>query len=241
MSVKFEFTTVGKFPSAEKINAKLEWGISRGLTRTAQAAQKAVLNHLHRSGTFTIRGRWTEPQTKYGIKITAASKTRQYSEVRTAANWLTMHQKGGIKRPISGGSAMASDLLKATRTVTRGKNRGQVRPAVGKKRAGALAMARQSLAIPTREVRYNKRAIIRAAMRPRRLKNTFKAAINFGGKTVEGLWKRVGRNIRLAYRLIGQGRIRKVPTFFEPIQKTIARHRTEFIEAEVAKAMKEIR
>jgi hypothetical protein len=82
-------------PSAEKIYSNIRFGTAMGLTKTAKDGQSAVLGAL--KGTFTLRGSWFQPGNKFGIKIKAATKDDLSAEVRTMADWLKIHEDGGIK------------------------------------------------------------------------------------------------------------------------------------------------
>lgn len=50
---------------------------------------------------FTTRGRWMEPSSPFGIRITPAKRDAKEIEatVQTAADWLLLHETGGTKKP----------------------------------------------------------------------------------------------------------------------------------------------
>lgn len=96
------------------------------------------------------------------------------------------------------------------------------------------------LTVPTDNVRRNKRLIIPRSQRPQALrsKNTF-IKVTKRGETV--LFKRVGRGknakIVALYILESKVRIRKESTFYEPIQKIVAKNLSRNIEAGIQKAL----
>jgi hypothetical protein len=112
-------------PSAEKIYRNIQFGTAVGLTKTAKDGQAAALGAL--KGTFTLRNRWAEIG-PYAIKIKAATRDDLQAVVGTAADWLQIHEDGGIKHAKGG-----------------------------------------RLAIPTENVRRNKRLIIPRNQRPKGL------------------------------------------------------------------------
>lgn len=82
-------------PSAAEIYKQTMFGTALGLTNTAKQAQKAVMHAL--GDTFTLRGQWFNQSQKYGIKIRPATKTNVEAVIGTAADWLAIHETGGIK------------------------------------------------------------------------------------------------------------------------------------------------
>lgn len=92
--------TVERPPAAEKIVKNLNFGIARGLTRTAKDGQSAVLGALR--GTFTLRGTWFNQNMRHGIKIKPAKPNDLVSEVRTLADWLEPHETGKDKAAFKG-------------------------------------------------------------------------------------------------------------------------------------------
>lgn len=101
MAVPITVKPVERPPSAAKIDKNLRFGIAKGLTDTAKEGQRAVLGAL--KGTFTIRGGWSNPSNRFGIKIKPAKRDDLSAEVRTRADWLELHEKGGTKRGRGGG------------------------------------------------------------------------------------------------------------------------------------------
>lgn len=191
-------------PSAAEIAKQIDFGTAVGLTETAKQGQKAVQSAL--PGTFTIRGSWWQQSNKFGIKIKPAKKTDLSSEVRTQADWLEMHEKGGTKTARGG-----------------------------------------SLAIPTENVRRNKRQIIPRAQRPRALKNTFVLNTPKGRVLFQRFKRKVGTyngkptRIKALYALEPRARIRRQSTFHDPIEKVVRRDRGDNIRKGIARAFATMR
>jgi hypothetical protein len=150
---------------------------------------------------FTLRGTWFQPNNKFGIKIKPATKDDLSAEVRTMADWLKIHEDGGIKHAASG-----------------------------------------RLAVPTDNVRRNKRFIIPRNQRPKGL-----AGKAFVLMTKKGpvLAQRISRGKRkgliVLYGLESSARIKKQPTFHDPIQKVVDHSLTKNIEAGIQNALDTMR
>ncbi len=205
-------------PSAAKIDKNLRFGIAKGLTKTAKEGQSAVLGAL--PGTFTLRGNWTKPSNKFGIRIRPAKPADLSAEVKTAADWLEIHEKGGTKKARSG-----------------------------------------RLAIPTENVRRNKRDIITRSNRPAALrgKKTFvlktsrgdvlyqrrKTGIRYQGPLRSGgvtrRLKKTGSELVALYNFEPSVRIRKRSTFYEPIGKVVQRRGRRNIEEGMRSAIATMR
>jgi hypothetical protein len=95
--IKLSMQLVGRPPDAAKIEKNLRFGVAKGLTKTAQDGQEAVVDAL--KGTFTLRGNWWQKSNKFGIKIRPATRDKLQSEVYTLADWLEKHETGGVKMP----------------------------------------------------------------------------------------------------------------------------------------------
>ena len=95
--LRFDVTIEGEIPSAAKLEKQIKFGTAVGLTRTAQAAQKAIVDKLRDS--FTLRNRWFEKGNRYGIKIKPAKVSTMEAQVYTLADWLQLHEGGGTKKP----------------------------------------------------------------------------------------------------------------------------------------------
>lgn len=194
-------------PNFDKIAKNLRFGIATGLTNTAKAGQTEVLREI-KSG-FITRGNWMNPANKFGVRITAATKTNLESAVRTDASWLQKHETGGTIRP-----------------------RGR------------------AFAVPTENVRRNKRQIIPKAQRPRGLKNVFvlqtqrgpvlfqRLFANKAGKYSARRFKtNRGSQIVALYGLERTVKIKQKSVFFAPL-RTLTRRRTdEFVAAGIKRAL----
>jgi hypothetical protein len=187
-------------PSAASIIKQINYGTARGLTEIAKDGQKAVLGSL--KGTFTLRGGWFNPSNAMGIKIKIAKPTDMASEIRTRADWLDIHEKGGTKKGRSG-----------------------------------------RLAIPTANVRRNKRDIIARANRPAALRNkrTFVIKTSKGDVLFQRKYKGKRSQIVALYNLEQAARIRRQSTFEEPIEKVVKRRGLVHIEREIRKALATMR
>lgn len=187
---------VTKKPNFSSIQKNIRFGVAVGLTKTAKDGQTAVLDSL--KSTFELRGSWFNPGNKFGIKIKGANKTNMEAQVRTLADWLVLHETGGVKRP-------------------RGEN----------------------LAIPTENVRRNKRLIIPRGQRPAALRNkrTFVLHTKRGKVLFQRKYKGKRSQIVALYNLEPRARIRKESTFFAPIRNVVNRSLMRNITAEVKKAL----
>lgn len=197
----FSLKTLTRPPASDKILKNVEYGIAVGLTRTAKEGQTAVLGAL--KGTFTLRGSWFQPNNKFGIKITPANRNKLESEVKTAADWLLIHEQGGTKTAKDG----------------------------------------RRLAIPTENVRRNKRMIIPKAQRPGALRNkrTFVIQTSKGAVLFQRRGKGKNSKIFALYDLEPRAKIKKQAIFIEPIDKVVKRRVNPNVEAEIRKALATMR
>lgn len=188
-------------PAVDKIVRNMNFGVALGLTETAKQGQSAVQNSL--KGTFTLRGNWWQQSNKFGIKVKPARRDDLSAEVRTNADWLELHEKGGTKTARGG-----------------------------------------SIAIPTENVRRNKRQIIPRAQRPGALrgKNTFVIKTAKGRVLFQRFKRKVGTyngkptRIKALYNLEPRASIRKQSTFFDPIDRVVKRRLDANIQVGLRKA-----
>lgn len=93
--------TVTNNISPQKIAKSIRFGVARGFTLTAKAAQSAVqvvaAKKLNKKGS----GNWFQAQSRIGIRITPATPEKQESEVKTAAYFGKLQDEGGVKLPFS--------------------------------------------------------------------------------------------------------------------------------------------
>lgn len=95
------------------VASQFRFALATALTATAKRAQAATLADIR--GTFTIRNTWLNPSNAMGIKVLPASKADLSAAVATRADWLTLHEEGGTKRPTG------AHLAVPTRFVRRSK------------------------------------------------------------------------------------------------------------------------
>lgn len=193
-------------PNWPKLLKNVKFGIAVGLTKTAKDGQSASQNSIR--STFTVRGNWWQQSNRFGIRITPAKRDDLVAEVKTAADWLAIHETGGLKHP-------------------RGRN----------------------LAVPTENVRRNKRQIIPKAQRPRNLKEAFvlntrkgpvlfrRMFLNRGGKLTGRKLRGVAGALVALFGLEPSVRIRKQSTFYEPIQKAVNENLTKHVAQEIRNAL----
>jgi hypothetical protein len=183
-------------PSPEEIMKQIDFGTALGLTNTAKEGQQAVMKSL--GDTFTLRGQWFQQSNKYGIKVKMATKTDLTAEVRTAADWLELHETGGVK--------------------TGNGHR---------------------LAVPTENVRRNKRLIIQKGQRPGALrgKRTFVLQTKHGAVLFQRKFKGKRSVIVALYNLEPKVTIKKQSTFYAPIDEVVKRRLGPNIDAGIAKAL----
>lgn len=119
---------------------QLTYAAARALTQTARQSQAASVEAIRR--TFTTRGTWYLPGSRFGVRVTPATKARLESAVRTAADWLIPHETGEDK-VAGGGGLLAVPLV----------GRGRPRPSQGAKVRADLkprALGRRGVVIETR-------------------------------------------------------------------------------------------
>lgn len=99
---------------------QLPFATALALTQTAKDVQKAELKHLHTR--FTIRNKWPE-RGPYAIKVQSATKKRLFSKVFTNADWMPVHEFGGIKTPEGNNLAIPTSNVKRGKTgkITKGQ------------------------------------------------------------------------------------------------------------------------
>lgn len=177
----------------------INFGLARGLTRTAYDGQKAVKESLR--STFTIRNRWPDIG-PFAIKVAIATPKNLKAEVFTNADWLVAHEEGVNRTPHSG----------------------------------------RNIAVPTDEVRRNKRLIIPRGQRPKGL-----GAKAFVLQTKKGpvLAQRISRGKRkgiiVLYGLEQKVKIRRRSTFYEPLEKVLASRGARHINESIREALASIK
>lgn len=193
-------TVLKRPPTSEKVMKQIIYGTAVGLTKTAKEGQAAVQGALR--GAFTIRNRWPEVG-PLAIKIQAATPKRLEAEVRTAADFLALHETGGTK-------------------TGRGGHR---------------------LAIPGEDVKRTKRLIIPKSQRPRAMmaRGAFIIKTSKGDVIAIRQGRGKTKKLKFLYNLERSARIKKNPTFFEPIHKVINRRLNSNVRREVKLALQNMR
>jgi hypothetical protein len=139
----------GDIAAALSLDRQLTYAAARALTKTAQDSQAASIAAIKQ--TFTTRGTWYLPSSRFGVRITPATRERLEAAVKTAADWLIQHETGEDK-VAPGGGLLAIPLVGPGRPrPTRGsKVRAELKPrALGGRgvvietRRGPVLFARQ--------------------------------------------------------------------------------------------------
>jgi hypothetical protein len=81
------------------LDKQIIFAAAQSLTEVAKEAQTGIVADFAGNKTFTARGKWYLPGNKFGIKVKFARKNDLESGVKTAADWLTLHETGGVKTP----------------------------------------------------------------------------------------------------------------------------------------------
>lgn len=186
------------------VEKQLTFAFAAALTKTAKAAQSAVLSEIGKD--FKIRNRWTEPGNMFGIKVLPATRGDLTAAIVTRADWLVLHEEGGTKVSVAGDKpkqkAFLSDL--------------------GNKH---LLGGRHYVAIATSNVRTFDQALP-ARLKPGRLKKPFVLKMKsgrFGIFIRVGATKKKSGTLKLMYVLVESARIKKASTVVAPTVKTIER------------------
>lgn len=95
------------------LDKQIIFAAAQSLTEVAKESQTAVIADIEQ--TFTTRGKWYLPSNKFGIRVKAAKKNDLTSEVKTAADWLALHETGGTKTPQGKHLAVPTDNVRRTK------------------------------------------------------------------------------------------------------------------------------
>lgn len=177
----------------------INFGLARGLTRTAKDGQSAVLGSLH--GNFQIRNRWPEVG-PLSIQVKPATTRDLSAEVRTRADFLLPHEEGKAKTPRTG----------------------------------------KHVVVPTDQVRRNKRQIIPRGQRPKGLAGkAFVLQTKNGPVLAQRITRGKRKGVIILYGMEPKVRIRKVSTFYEPIEKVVGRRGGRHISTSIGDALRTMR
>lgn len=91
----------GDLAAAISLGRQLVYAAARALTKTAQQSQAASIEAIRQ--TFTTRGAWYLPSSRFGVRVTPATRERLEAAVKTAADWLIPHETGEDKVAQEGG------------------------------------------------------------------------------------------------------------------------------------------
>lgn len=80
----------------ERAEKEIQFATAKGLTKSAQDVQAAVIAKLPEQ--FTLRTGWYKPNTPYGFKIRMATKQDLVAVVYTKAPWMLLQEEGGVKK-----------------------------------------------------------------------------------------------------------------------------------------------
>lgn len=103
------------------IAKQVRFALASTLTAVAKEAQPASISEVEHS--FTVRNNWLKPSNAMGIKVLPASKDDLSGAVVTRADWLNLHEEGGVKIP--GGQFLAIPTSNVRRTKRQIIQRGQ--------------------------------------------------------------------------------------------------------------------
>jgi hypothetical protein len=92
---------------------QIPFATAKALTDTAKDARAAIVEHLQ--GEFTLRTAWWKQGNKYGINVKAAKKNDLAAEVFTRAQWMELHETGGVKIPRRRNLAIPSTFVKRSK------------------------------------------------------------------------------------------------------------------------------
>lgn len=92
---------------------QVTFALASTLTAVAKEAQAASISDI--GETFTVRNNWVQPSNAMGVKVLPASKQDLSAAVVTRADWLTLHEVGGTKRPEGRNVAIPSDNVRRTK------------------------------------------------------------------------------------------------------------------------------
>ena len=185
------------------LDRQLVYAAARALTQTAKQSQAASIEAI--KSTFTTRGSWYLPSSRFGIRIDPATKQKLEAVVKTAADWLALHETGGDKTPLGKFIAIPTSNVR--------RSEGQIIPPELRPRNLDRAFV-LTLKPGTSKATQRNRA---------RGRTPFAARAGPEGTRI--LFQRYGSgrgDIRAMYILERRARIRKRSTVIEPTVRTVA-------------------
>lgn len=131
------------------------------------------------------------------------------------------------------------------RTASKGNPTGEIWTdadwLIAHEKGGMKTARRGRVAVPTADVRRNKRDIIQRSQRPRNLKNTFVMQTKHGPVLAQRIKRGKLKGIRILYGLEGSVRLKRTSVFFDPIDATVKRFLNHDIREGVEFAFKTMR
>lgn len=132
--------TSGDMRGVLALDSHLLYAAAVAQTKTTKQSQGEAIKAIR--STFTTRGAWYLPSSRFGIRITPATRARLESTLKTAADWLIPHETGEDKTA-GGGGLLAVPIVGPRRP----------RPTVGSKVRADLkpsALGRRGVVLETR-------------------------------------------------------------------------------------------
>lgn len=197
-------------PNWPKLLKNVKFGIAVGLTKTAKDGQKASQDAIR--STFTVRGNWWQQSNKFGIRITPAKRDELVAEVKTAADWLAIHETGGRKEPRGRNLAVPTDNVKRSK--------------------------RQIIVKAQRPRNLKDAFVLNTRKGPVIFRRMF---MNAKGRTTGRKIRGVKGALVALFGLEPSVRIRKQSTFYEPIQKAVNENLVNNVAREIRNALDTMR
>lgn len=115
---------------------QIPYATARGLTTLANESRAKIVADLPTK--FILRSAWWKPGGQFGMNVKPARKgdwPRQVAEIYTRAQWMLLHEEGGIKRPIDGGKSITLPTTNVRR------NKRDIITATNRPRGSAMVTA----------------------------------------------------------------------------------------------------
>lgn len=200
--------------AVRNVDKQARFAMSRAINTTALAVQRNSKDVLDDAFDH-VRGRWWKPKQRYGFNIRPfARKDRLYAVVGTAAPWVALHEKGGIKRA-AGSLAIPQKELKTKPE----KVRRVIRP--------------QRIA---QKLKNQKRLKVKGGS-ARPLKKRDGSLITKMPSGQRGLFVRIGDRVRALYLFEREARIRKRLNWVRDSRKVVDRMLDREFSKEFKRAM----
>lgn len=117
--IKLDFRGINEtIGTLKNIQKQVAFASSKAINNTAKAVQKMEIEKELPSS-LKLRSRWFKPGTRFGVNIKFSSKTRLFATIGSQADWLTLVEHGGIKKPT--GKALAIPTSNVTTNKVRPK------------------------------------------------------------------------------------------------------------------------